>query len=194
MDCSSGSQSYQLYEYRLLGSMRRTSRLFNFCLVALALGLGACETWHPTASNTQNPEPQIVAAPDTVSGMLATAADRASNALQTLASIEATRTPATNVGPIGNAPSELRRSITVNWIGPAEPITNTLAQRAGYEFLTIGTPPPNDIVVSVDVENTPVIDVLRSIGLQLGGRADIKVDSPRRTVEIHYTPNTGVGG
>ena len=50
------------------------------------------------------------------------------------------------------------------------------------------------VVVSVDVENKPVIDVLRSVGLQLGMRADIRVDAGRRTVELHYAPNTGVGG
>ncbi len=170
--------------------MRRTSFLSTFLFIALAAGGSACSS----LEKHSNDEPQIVAAPDNVSAMLASAADRASTALQTLAAIESTRTPATNIGPVGNAPSELRRAITVNWIGPAEPITNTLAERAGYQFLTIGTPPPIPTVVSVDVENRPVIDVLRNIGLQLGGRGDIKVDSQQRIIEIHYTPNTGVGG
>ena len=159
-------------------------------LIALAAGLGGCSTLHKHSNDT----PQIVAAPDNVTAMLAGAADRASTALQTLAAIESTRTPATGVGPVGNAPRELRRAMTVNWIGPAEPIARTLAGRAGYEFLQIGRPPPVPIVVAVDVENRPVIDVLRHIGLQLGRRADVKVDSRRRSVEIHYTPDAGVGG
>ena len=92
------------------------------------------------------------------------------------------------------APSELRRSITVNWVGPVEPITKTLADRAGYNFLTIGHVPPVPIVVSLDIQNRPVIDVLRDLGLQLGLRADIKVDAERRVVEIHYAPSTGVSG
>jgi len=170
--------------------MHRTSRLSNILLIALAVSVSACSSMEKHSNDT----PQIVAAPDNVSAMLANAADRASTALQTLAAIESTRTPATNIGPIGNAPPELRRAITVNWIGPAEPITSTLAERAGYEFLTIGTPPVIPVVVSIDAENRPVIDVLRNIGLQLGVRADIKVDSQRRIIEIHYTPNTGVGG
>ena len=170
--------------------MRRTSFLSTFLFISLAAGVSACSS----LEKHSNDEPQIVAAPDNVTAMLASAADRASTALQTLAAIEATRTPATNIGPVGNAPTELRRAITVNWIGPAEPITNTLAERAGYQFMTIGSPPPVPTVVSVDVENRPVIDVLRNIGLQLGGRGDIKVDSQHRIIEIHYTPNTGVGG
>lgn len=174
----------------LLGSMRKMSRFLTVVLSLAALGASACSS----IEKHSNDEPQVVAAPDTVTAMLADAADRASNALQTLASIESTRTPATNVGPVGNAPPELRRSITVNWIGPVEPIATTLAQRAGYEFLTIGTPPPVPVVVSIDAENRPVIDILRDIGLQLGVRGDVKVDSQSRVVEIHYPPNTGVGG
>lgn len=166
------------------------SRRFSIFLLVITLGVSACSNIQKHSAD----EPQIVAAPDTVSAMLASAADRASQSLQTLAAIEAARTPATQVGPVGNAPSELRRSITVNWIGPVEPITQTLAERASYEFLTIGTPPPVPVVVSLDVENRPVIDVLRDIGLQLGIRADIKVDGQRRLVEIHYPPNTGIGG
>ncbi len=166
------------------------SQFSRISLCVLVLGAAAC-------SNIQkhsNDEPQIVATPDSVSAMLATAADRASNALQTLAAIESARTPATNVGPVGNAPAELRRAVTVNWIGPVEPIAQSLAERASYDFMTIGTPPPVPVVVSLDIENRPVIDVLRDIGLQLGVRGDVKVDSQARVVEIHYPPNSGIGG
>ncbi|MAI61162.1 MAG: hypothetical protein CBB87_01585 [Micavibrio sp. TMED27] len=160
-------------------------------LAVSALSISACST---SPVSFDNETPQIVAAPDKVSLMLAEAADRASNALETLAAVENARAPATQIGPIGNAPPELRRAVTVNWIGPAGPITKTLADRAGYAFMTIGAAPPVPAVVSVDVENRPVIDVLRDIGLQLGVRADVKIDSRRRVVEIHYPPNTGSKG
>ena len=78
--------------------------------------------------------PQVAAQPDKVSAMLADAADRASVALETLAAVEQARTPAIAVGPIENAPSELERAITVNWVGPVEPIARKLADRAGYMF------------------------------------------------------------
>lgn len=141
-----------------------------------------------------NGSPQLVAAPDSVSAMLADAADRASNALETLAAVEYARSPGISVSPTDNAPVELRRAVTVNWVGPAEVITNTLASRANYSFSVFGTSPPIPIVVSIDVENKPVIDVLRDIGLQLGLRGDIRVDGSKRAVELHYPPNTGIGG
>lgn len=138
--------------------------------------------------------PQIVASPDTVSAMLAESADRASNALETLAAVERARTPSTSMSPIADVPHELARAITVNWVGPIEPIAKTLADRAGYGFLALGSKPSVPVVVSVDAENQRVVDVLRDIGLQLGMRGDVKVDATARMIEIYYAPNAGLGG
>jgi len=155
-------------------------------LAVLATGLSGCAQ--------PKRDPQLVASPDKVSLMLAEAADKASNALETLAAVEQTKSPGVSVQPIHNAPRELRRAITVNWVGPAEQIAKKLADRASYSFITIGDKPPVPLVVSIDVENKPVIEVLRDLGLQLGVRADVKVDSQRRMIEIHYAPVTGLGG
>jgi len=136
---------------------------------------------------------QIVASPDKVSLMLADAADKASNALETLAAVEQSRAPAVAVEPIHNAPPELKRAMTVNWIGPADEVLKKISNRASYSFITVGDKPPVPLVVNLDKENTPVIDLLRSVGLQLGMRADVKVDSVKRMVELHYAPVTGLG-
>lgn len=138
--------------------------------------------------------PQIAAQPDAVSVMLADAADRVSKSLETLASVEYARTPGVAVAPVGNAPPELRRAITVNWVGPADQIAKTLAERASYNFSVVGSAPPAPVVVSIDVENKPVIEVLRDVGLQLGLRGDIRVDGAGKVVELHYPPHAGVGG
>ena len=158
-------------------------------LFASLILLGGCETAGTAFSGDS---PQLVAAPDSVSAMLADAADRASKSLETLAAVEYARSPGVAVTATDNAPAELRRSITVNWVGPVEPITKTLADRAGYNFLAIGNTPPVPLVVSLDIQNRPIIDVMRDIGLQLGMRADVKVDASRKVVEIHYAPNSGV--
>lgn len=164
------------------------SRMKLFCVAAALLALTACA---PGNAITSRYNPQIVASPDKASMLLAEAADRASVAMETLAAVEQARSPGIAVAPIPDAPAELRRAMTVNWVGPVEPIGKTLADRASYGFVVIGDAPPVPIVVSVDVENRPVIDILRSIGLQLGKRADIKVDATRRVVEIHYASVTG---
>lgn len=162
----------------------------TFLLTIIVTGfiLSACTSGERVFSNGA---PQLVAAPDSVSAMLADAADRASNALETLAAVEHERTPTADLSPVANAPVELRRAVTVSWIGPVDTITKTLADRASYQFRTIGATPAIPVIINIDVENRPVIDVLRDIGLQLGNRADIKVDSMSKVVEIHYAPNTG---
>lgn len=161
-----------------------------FSCAAAVLFLGGCES---VSNDFSNKHPQLVAAPDSVSAMLAEAADRASKSLETLAAVEYSKAPEIAAAPVGDAPPELRRAITVNWIGPVEPITKTLADRSGYNFVVVGNAPPVPIVVSLDIDNMPVIDVLRDIGLQLGMRGDVKIDGTRRSVELHYPPNTGMG-
>lgn len=156
-------------------------------LVTAGLSSNACTYY-------QKRDPQVLAAPDKVSLMLAEAADKAAGALETLAAVEDARAPGVAVEPINDAPPELKRAITVNWVGPVAQITQTLANRAGYSFAVIGDSPPVPLVVNVDAENEPVIDVLRDVGLQLGMRADVKVDGLRKMVELHYAPVTGVGG
>lgn len=134
--------------------------------------------------NYQNP--QIVADPDKVSVMLAQAADRASTSLETLAAIEQTRTPAAVDSPATDLPPELKRGITINWTGPVENALEQIAMRASYRFETLGEAPANDIIVALDIENKTNFDVMRSIGLQMGTRADVQVDSERKVVELKY--------
>lgn len=166
------------------------ARILPNLLMLSALSLvAACES-----GPLKMDRPQLVASPDKVSLMLADAADKAASSLETLAAVEQARAPAVSVSPIKDAPPELRRAITVNWVGPAAPITKTLADRAGYVFQAVGNEPPVPLVISIDAENEPVIEVLRSIGLQLGTRADVRVDSASRTIEIHYAPVSGIGG
>lgn len=160
-----------------------------FCFVIALGALGGCSAIDKGFSNNT---PQVVAAPDPVSARLAEAADRVSNALETLAAVENARTPSASSAPIANAPRELRRAITVNWVGPVEPVLKMLADRAGYEFKAFGNRPSNAAVISLDVENRAIIEVMRDVGLQLGGRADVRVSGDARRVEIHYAPVDGM--
>lgn len=151
--------------------------------------MAACTPSH----KYQERDPQVVTSPDRVSLMLAEAADKASDALETLAAVEQSRSPGVSVQPIHNAPPELVRAMTITWIGPSEQLLKKLADRASYTFITIGDRPPLPLTVNIDAENKPVIDILREVGLQLGVRGDVKVDSTRRMIELHYAPITGIG-
>ena len=133
---------------------------------------------------TNQPQPQLVAEPDQVTLRLAQAADRAANALDTLASVEQVRTP-TELPPLtADAPPELRRSITFDWYGPVEPLVKTLADRASYRVVVTGNAPESVIIVTLKARNETVIEALRDVGLQMGTRAQINVDANQKTIEL----------
>ncbi len=134
---------------------------------------------------------QLVAQPDTVSLRLASAVDKASTALQTLASIEQARNPSVQIDSVSGAPQELRRILSVDWNGPIEPITKKIADRAGYKFRLNGDRPPVPIIISLKAHEKSVIESLRDIGLQAGRRATIEVDAETKIVEINYAPTSG---
>jgi defect-in-organelle-trafficking protein DotD len=136
---------------------------------------------------------QLVAEPDPVALRLASAVDKASAALQTLASVEQARNPAAAVQIPPSAPQELRRTVSVDWVGPIEPMAHSLADRAGYQLQVNGDRPPVPVVVSIMAREKSVIEVLRDIGLQAGQRANIVVDPDRRIVELDYAPVSSGG-
>ena len=134
---------------------------------------------------------QLVAEPDPVGLRLASAVDKASAALQTLASVEQARNPSASIQQVPYAPQELRRSVTINWVGPIEPIMRRLADRAGYDMQVNGDLPPAPVVVTLNVREKSVIETLRDVGLQAGQRADVVVDPEHRIVELNYAPVSG---
>ncbi|MBU6235501.1 MAG: DotD/TraH family lipoprotein [Alphaproteobacteria bacterium] len=161
------------------------------CLV-LSLALTGCSGFPGAGGGfggSQDTKPQVVAEPDKTTIMIADAAERATKALEGLASVELVRTPsaAAAASTIPNAPMELQRPVTFSWAGPVEPVAADIASWAGYTFKTVGDQPPSPIIVTLDVYNQPMIEVLRDIGLQMGSRADLKLDANRRAVEIIYS-------
>lgn len=170
----------------LAQTFTKAPTLVKTCVVAILLA--GCSHFPASQQQPRAADPQMVAQPDRVTLMLADAADRAASALQNLAAVEQARTPVEPAGTIPNAPTELRRAVSIQWTGPVEPILKQLANRASYSYSTVGDKPPVPIVVDVNAQGQPVIEVLRSVGLQSGGRAKVVVDSQQKAVELHYAP------
>lgn len=160
---------------------RKASLFFAF---AFSAATAACTLPHMT-------DQQLAVDPDPVALRLAAAVDRASTALQTLASVEQARNPGVSIEEARNAPQELRRTVSVDWTGPIEPLTRSLADRAGYQMVVNGDKPPAPVVISVKANEKSVVEILRDVGLQAGQRADIAVDPDRRIVELNYAPISG---
>ena len=131
----------------------------------------------------------VATEPDLVGVRIAQAAEKASDALNTISAIEQVKAP---VSPptedFSGAPPQMLQPVTIRWTGPIEQISQTLAARAGMSFRTKGRTPPVPITVAVDVYQQPLIHVLRNVGLQAGQRADLNVDGMSGVVEIRYAP------
>ncbi len=126
-----------------------------------------------------------------ISARLAEAAQRTATAVETLASIEQARTPELYTPVVSDVPPELRLLITMQWRGPWENALSVMAERVKYKFRVIGKAPATPIVVLVDAKQQPFVDVMRNIGLQGAGRADLVLDSRNKVVEVRYAPDTG---
>lgn len=163
-------------------------------LLLSVLALTACATktelppvdkTHVEVSNTNTPSYSEVTA------RLADAAQRTADAVEQLASIENARTPELHTPIVADAPPELRLLVTVEWTGPWESLIKVMAERVGYSMNVIGKKPPVPIIVTVDAQQEPYVDVMRDIGLQASSRADLVLDSQRKVVEVRYAPDTG---
>ncbi|MDX2027620.1 MAG: DotD/TraH family lipoprotein [Alphaproteobacteria bacterium] len=128
----------------------------------------------------------IATEPDIVTVKLAQAADKASQALDSIAGIEQQRNPAPSVENYANAPANLMQPVSIRWSGPIDQITKNLSERAGLRFRVKGNPPPVPLTVTIDAYQQPILHVLRDIGLQAGRRADIAVDGQGGAVELRY--------
>ncbi len=136
----------------------------------------------------QEPMRPVATEPDIVTVKLAQAADKASKALDAIANIEQQQNPA--VPPMQeddtNISSNLLQPVSLRWSGPIEQVGQVLAERAGLMFRVKGNRPSVPLVVNVDAYQQPLIHVLRDIGLQAGGRADIAVNQASGVIEVRY--------
>lgn len=128
----------------------------------------------------------VATEPDLVGTRIAQSAEKASKALETISGIEQQRFPVAPPDDFSAMPPNMTQPITVRWTGPVEQIVQTLAQRAGLRYNTRGKPPSVPITVAIDVYQQPLVEVLRSIGLQAGRRADVNLDGQTGVIEIRY--------
>lgn len=160
-------------------------------LIVLALALPGCSTSQTILQGSKGRDRHMVAEPDPVALRLAAAVDKATAALTTLASVEQAREPGAVIQTAPQAPQELRRIMSVEWVGPIETITRRVAERAGYKFQVSGDMPPAPLVVNVTASEKTVIDILRDIGLQAGARADVVVNAEQKIIEVSYASVAG---
>ena len=75
---------------------------------------------------------------------------------------------------------------SIDWNGPVEPLLTKVIKGSGYRLRVIGSEPAIPVLVSLNVKNSRLTDVLRDLDFQIGKKADIRVVSGKHTVELRY--------
>ncbi len=84
--------------------------------------------------------------------------------------------------------NHLNYEVTVKWIGPIEPVLQSITKLTGMGFKIIGTP-RTPVLVNVDVKNEIVLEVLRNLGMQSGNLARIIYRPEANVVDLVYPKN-----
>ena len=155
-------------------------------LCAVVVMLTACESaWLPVEESADT-EHAMAAATDPIALRIAESADKAATALQDLARVEQTRRPPAPEPAAVPSPNELHTTVTIDWVGAAEPLVRNIASRLKYDVMTIGTPPPVPVIVQIHQRDREVLEALRNIGDQAAQNIDLVVDPQNHKIEIRY--------
>ena len=72
------------------------------------------------------------------------------------------------------------------WIGPVEPLLNSIAHKIGWNFVVEGVATDSMLLVSVHQKGESVFHALEAIGSQCGDRATVQADAKRREIRLIY--------
>lgn len=132
-------------------------------------------------------KPPINAPSDDASIKLAEAASSVSDSMLEMAKIEKVITPPRrdNVLTIPNAYS-LQARASVDWAGPIAELTARIAKAAHYRLRVLGKEPAVPVLISLNVKDESLAEILRDVDYQAGIKASIHVYPNSQVVELRY--------
>jgi len=124
---------------------------------------------------------------DDASIKLAEAADSVSDSMLQMARIEKVITPPNkdNTLTIPNA-YNLQVRASVDWSGPIAELTSRIAKAAHYRLRTLGKEPAVPVLISLNIQDESLAEILRDIDYQAGKRAYIHVYPNSQVIELRY--------
>lgn len=121
---------------------------------------------------------------------LAEAAVSVSDSMHEMAQIEKVITPPNkdNTLTIPNA-YNLQARASVDWSGPVEELTDRIAKAAHYRVRVLGKTPSIPVLISINIKDQSLAEILRDIDYQAGQKAFIHVYPNSQVVELRYAKN-----
>lgn len=168
--------------------MKATKSLAIFTLLLLGT-LAGCAA--PNAERAEGSNemfaPIVPRTTDPVVDGLVTDAEEIRNLLRELTHLERSRqlVPQISKDPAAGLNSEdpLAQRVTIEWRGEASLVLKRVADVAGWRFARVGSA-PFSAEVRVKAVQTPLINVLEDVGMQLGNQADIVINKSSKTIEL----------
>ena len=130
-----------------------------------------------------NPEHYL----NTLEGQLASSADRVAASLHKLALVQYAKTPKLAMPPIADANRiGMGKRVSIQWTGPAEPLVRKLADMCHYKVQVLGHRTPSPTLISINVNDTSIAEIIRNVTYQATQSANIAVFPDKRIIEIRY--------
>lgn len=121
---------------------------------------------------------------------VAEAATAIGQSLQALSAVQMTIHPPQRLNkPFDPHAIGMDKMASIDWTGPAEPILKEVAYAANYRLRVIGKKPALPVLVSINIENQPLADILRNITYQIVMKATVAIYPKSRTIELRYHGN-----
>lgn len=124
---------------------------------------------------------------DDASIKLAEAANSVSDSMLRMARVEKVITPPNkdNTLTIPNA-YNLQARASVDWSGPIAELSSRIAKAAHFRLRILGKEPSIPILISLDVQDESLAEILRNIDYQAGKKASPHVYPNSQVVELRY--------
>jgi defect-in-organelle-trafficking protein DotD len=116
---------------------------------------------------------------------IADATKAATNALAKLAKVQTSQHPDYYKTPQKVVKSNVKGTISLNYIGPIEPLLKKIAKHAKLKFKKMGKSTGTPIIVSVKYENSTLADAIENIAYQAQNHAVVEI-TKSGAVQIRY--------
>ncbi len=153
----------------------------------LVMLLLACGLLTGCGSTALYKKPPYNAPSDDASIKLAEAATSVSDSMLEMARVEKVIKPANkdNILTIPNS-FNLQARASVDWSGPIEEVTARVARAAHFRLRILGKEPAVPVLISLNIKDESLAEILRNIDYQANRKAYIHVYPNSQVVELRY--------
>ncbi len=168
---------FQSEEYLSNPSQKMLNKIFILILTSILL-LGCAKIFRKPPVNDPSDDATI---------KLAEAATSVSDSMLEMARVEKIICPPNkdNILTIPNA-YNLQARASVDWSGPVEELAFRISKAAHFRLRVLGKEPAVPVLISLNVKDESLAEILRNIDYQAGKKAYIHVYPNSQVVELRY--------